>query len=223
MSSTLIQLLVLAGIAIFLIVKLRNVLGSREGFEKPPARLPGGGAAAGGRGRAGFEVIEGGPDADITDHVPEGSESAKALAAMKAVEPAFSVSEFMRGAGGAYEMIVMAFERGEIEPIRPFLSDEVHATFAEVVAERERQELKVEAKFVGLREVSLVEAEFDRDDREAEITVRFVGELTSAVYDSAGRVVEGHATEVRRQKDIWTFARVMGSNDPNWRLVATGD
>ena len=36
MSSSLIQLLVLAGIAVFLIVKLRSVLGTREGFEKPP-------------------------------------------------------------------------------------------------------------------------------------------------------------------------------------------
>ena len=36
MNSSLIQLLVLAGIAIFLILKLRSVLGSREGFEKPP-------------------------------------------------------------------------------------------------------------------------------------------------------------------------------------------
>jgi len=222
MSSTLIQLLVLAGIAIFLILKLRNVLGTREGFEKPPARAPGPNRASG-NGRGGFEVIEGGPDADITDHVPEGSESARALAAMKTIESDFGVGEFLSGAGGAYEMIVMAFERGEIDNIRPFLSDDVHATFAEVVAERERQELKVEARFVGLREVSLVEAEFDRDDREAEITVRFLGELTSAVYDKAGRVVEGNATEVKRQKDIWTFARVMGSADPNWRLVATGD
>jgi hypothetical protein len=40
MSSAVIQLLVLAGIAIFLILRLRNVLGSREGFEKPQAPVP---------------------------------------------------------------------------------------------------------------------------------------------------------------------------------------
>ena len=36
MSSSLIQLLVLAGIALFLILRLRSVLGTRDGFEKPP-------------------------------------------------------------------------------------------------------------------------------------------------------------------------------------------
>jgi len=38
MNSSLIQLLVLAGIAVFLIIKLKNVLGTRGGFEKPPRR-----------------------------------------------------------------------------------------------------------------------------------------------------------------------------------------
>ena len=112
--QTTIQLLVLAGIAIFLILKLRSVLGTREGFEKPP--LP----ADEVRPRVAkrdFEVIEGGPDRDITDHVPDGSPAAKALAAMKMAEPGFSVNTFLQGARGAYELIVMAFERGDIKAI----------------------------------------------------------------------------------------------------------
>ncbi len=35
MNSPVLQLLVLAAIAIFLILRLRSVLGTREGFEKP--------------------------------------------------------------------------------------------------------------------------------------------------------------------------------------------
>ena len=222
MSSSVIQLLVLAGIAIFLILRLRNVLGTREGFEKPPVPLPGDGAAPA-RGRRDFEVIEGGPDEDITDHVPEGSPAAKALAEMKAVEPSFGVGSFLQGARGAYEMILMAFERGELDQIRPFLSPEVYDTFAEVVAERERQGLRIEAHFVGLREIGLADATFDEDSREAEIVIRFVGELTWAVSNAAGEVVEGSTTEIKRQRDVWTFARTMGASDPNWQLVATGE
>ncbi len=58
---------------------------------------------------------------------------------------------------------------------------------------------------------------------EAEVTVRFVGELTSVVRNAAGEVVEGSPTEIKRQRDIWTFARKMGSENPNWQLVATSD
>lgn len=107
MNEPMIQLLVLAGIAVFLILRLKSVLGTREGFEKPPVQQQPDKQNA----RRGFEVIDGGPDHDITDHVAEDSEQAQTLAAMKRVEPSFSVSEFVQGARGAYEMIVMGFEK----------------------------------------------------------------------------------------------------------------
>jgi predicted lipid-binding transport protein (Tim44 family) len=220
MGTSVIQLLVLAGVAIFLIFKLRSVLGTREGFEKPPLPLEDAQARP---ARRDFEVIEGGPDRDIVDHVADGSAAAKSLAAMKLAEPGFSVSEFLTGARSAYEMILMAFEKGDLTGIRPFLSEDVFATFTEVVEAREREGLTIESHFVGLRELVLQNATFDRDSREGEITVRFVAELTSVVRNKAGEVVEGSPTAIKRQRDLWTFARRMGVDDPNWQLVATGD
>jgi predicted lipid-binding transport protein (Tim44 family) len=221
MNSPIIQLLVLAGIAIFLILRLRSVLGTREGFEKPPVTLPP--EAPGRRVRPELEVIEGRPDRDITDHVPEDSDAARALAGMKGVDPDFSVREFLGGARAAYEMILMAFERGDLASVKPFLSPEVYDAFAGVVEERHRNGYKVEATFVGISDLALRDATFDRQSREAEVSVRFVGELTSVVRDSAGQVVEGSPTAIKRQKDVWTFARTMGSDDPNWILVATSE
>ena len=220
MSSSLIQLLVLAGIAIFLILKLRSVLGTREGFEKPSVPVE---DLRPQPTRREFEVIEGGPDRDITDHVPDGSPSARALAEMKKAEPSFAVTPFLQGARQAYEMILMAFEKGELDRIRPFLSDEVEASFAEVIDQRERDGLTIEANFVGLKEMALEEATFDRASGMGEITVRFVGELTSVVRNKAGTIVEGDAKTIKRQRDVWTFARKLGAADPNWQLVATGD
>ena len=217
MSSPIIQLIVLAALAIFLILRLRDVLGTREGYEKP-AVTRSENDKAGHRGN--FEVIEGGPDTDITDHI-EDPDSVEALSKMKGAEPGFSVSDFMSGARGAYEMILMAFEAGDLAKIKPFLSDEVYESFATVVEQREKEGYKIDANFVGLRELKLVEAVFDDDTGEGEITMRFVGELTSVVRDRGGDIVEGSPNTVKRQKDVWTFARVMGSSDPNWLLVAT--
>ena len=221
MNSSLIQLLVLAGIAIFLILRLRKVLGTRDGFEAPPAPAP---APIEGRARRrDFEVIDGGPDRDITDHVPEGSDAARALAAMKTAEPAFAVGEFLHGARSAYEMILMAFEKGDLDPVLPFLSPEVYQSFAEVIDRRQSEGLTIEAHFVGLRELALQDADFDRDTREAHLSVRFVAELTSVARNAAGEVVEGSPTEIRRQRDVWIFSRRMGDKDPNWQLTATSE
>ncbi len=222
MDSAVLQLLVLAGIAVFLVLRLKSVLGSREGFEKPPVTdaRP---ASRSGAARPEFEVIEGGPDTDIIDHVAEGSAAARALAEMKAAEPEFHVGDFLHGARQAYEMILMAFEKGDMDALVPFLARDVYESFMEVVEMRERQGLTVEANFVGLRDVRIIDAKFGEASREGEITVRFEAELTSAVRNRAGEIVEGDPNEIKRQRDTWTFARKMGVDDPNWQLVATGE
>ena len=219
MDSPVIQLLVLAVIAVFLILRLRSTLGTRDGYESPPEPLQGPTPAP----RRGFEVIEGGEDLDITDHVPAGSDAAQALTGMKRADPSFNVGEFLGGARGAYEMILMGFEKGDLDDLVPFLSRDVFESFDEVVQLREREGLTVDATFVGLRELDLIDAKFNTDTREAEVTVRFLGELTSIVRDRNGDVVEGDANTIKQQRDTWTFARVMGSDNPNWKLVGTGE
>ncbi|SEO10505.1 Predicted lipid-binding transport protein, Tim44 family [Salinihabitans flavidus] len=218
MNSPILQLLVLAGIAVFLILRLKSVLGSRDGYE-PPRQAEGQSARKG----PNLEVIEGGPDRDITDHVPEASESAKALQAMKDAEPSFGVSDFLQGARGAYEMILMGFEKGDMESIQPFLAKDVYESFAEVVEAREKEGLTIKAEFIGVRELSLQSARFDPETQEGEITVKFVGELTYVVRDREGELVEGSESQIKRQKDVWTFARTLGSDDPNWLLAATDE
>jgi predicted lipid-binding transport protein (Tim44 family) len=216
MNSSLIQLLVLAGIAVFLILKLRSVLGTRDGFEQPAQ------PADDSRPRPKFEVIDGGPDRDIADNTSDPA-SVTALAAMKAAEPSFNVTEFLKGARSAYEMILMAFDKGDLDRIRPFLGDEVAATFAAAIADRQDRGLTIASTFSGVRELALTEATFDQASKTAEISVRFTGELSRAVRDKAGTVVEGSPTAIIRQREVWTFSRRMGTGDPNWQLSATGD
>jgi predicted lipid-binding transport protein (Tim44 family) len=160
---------------------------------------------------------------DITDHVEEGSVSARALAAMKRVDPTFNVSEFLGGARGAYEMILMAFENGDLDSIVPFISEDVYEAFASVVDDRQRQGLTVEAKFIGISDMTLAAAAFDENTKEGEVSVRFKSEMTSIVRDNGGDIIEGSEKDIKKQKDTWTFARIMDSGDPNWRLVATGE
>jgi len=220
MNSAVVQLIILAGIAIFLILKLRSVLGTRDGFEGPSVETRA--QTLDRPSKRGFEVIDGGPDLDITDHVSDNPDAVEALTAMKRVEPSFGVGDFLQGARGAYEMILMAFENGELEGVREYLAPDVFEAFVDVVGAREDEGLSVEATFGGVRETTLVDATFDRATNLAEITVRMVGELSSVVRNAKGEVIEGNASTMKKQKDVWTFGRTMGSDNPNWQLVATG-
>ncbi|QIE41001.1 Tim44 domain-containing protein [Rhodobacteraceae bacterium SC52] len=222
MSSAVIQLLVLAGVAIFLILRLKSVLGTREGFEKPPVPMAGKSDALN-DSRPEFEVIEGGPDHDIIDNVPAESPAAAALAEMKKEDADFNVTGFLQGARGAYEMILMAFKSGDLSEVEDFIAPDILESFSEAIEERARQGLSIDATFVGIRELKLITAHFDHATHEAELTVRFVAELTSVVRNETGEIVEGNPQEIVRQPDTWTFARDMSAGDPNWLLVATGD
>ena len=215
MGSQLIQIIVLAGVALFLVLRLRSVLGTREGFEdtKTPMQTP----------KRKFEVIDGGgEDFDISNYVELDSQMGKALAAMKRVEPSFSVGEFTEGARQAYEMILMAFENGDLDFLEQYLAPDVYESFATVIKSRADKGLSVEATFIGVSGVKISAADFDEENREASITMKFVGEMTSVVRDASGEVVEGDVKAVKKQSDTWTFARLMGGENPNWLLVGTG-
>ena len=216
MNSSVIQILVLAGIAVFLILKLRSVLGTREGFEPTaaPIETP--------SQRPKFDVVEGGPDRDISDNTTDPGSTA-ALAAMKNADPAFNVTDFLKGARAAYEMILMAFDKGDLDRIKPFLGPDIVETFGDAIAERTKQGLTITSTFGGIRELTLAQATYNPMTKLAEIDVRFGAELSRVIKDANGSVVEGSPTAIIRQRDTWTFARTMGTTDPNWHLAATGD
>ncbi|SDD44995.1 Tim44-like domain-containing protein [Paracoccus isoporae] len=221
MSNSVIQLIVLAAIAVFLVLRLRGVLGTRDGFEPDPIEEH--------RADRRYELSDddgdgenAATDEDITDHVDTGSPAYAALVAMKQVEPSFSLGEFLSGARQAYEMILVGFEKGDMDEIRPFLSDDVAAAFDGAIAARGRSGQSVDVQYLGTRETTLAAAEFDTGTNVAELTVRFLGEMIVATRDADGKVVEGDPKTPRKQRDSWTFEREMGAADPNWKLVATG-
>ncbi|MGI9358637.1 MAG: Tim44/TimA family putative adaptor protein, partial [Paracoccaceae bacterium] len=185
-------------------------------FEKPPLQ-----ESSPSKKNRDFRVIDGGEDTDITDNIDKKSPSADALARMKKVDNGFLVNEFLSGARSAYEMILMAFENGDLKEVEVFLDADVQDAFQQVINTRAEKKLKVVAEFYGIRELSLKSADCDEKTKIAELSVAFTGELSSVVKNEEGEIIEGDSKQVKRQKDTWTFSRDLSSTDPNWLLVAT--
>lgn len=218
MSTQLIELIILIAIAAFVLFRLKSVIGTRTGYEAPPDYLTRDRAAA-------SPQPVPAPDADAESRAehPVSDDARAALSGMRAAEPGFALAEFLQGARSAYEMILMAFESGDRATLRNLLAADVFEAFDRGIAEREAKGFRVDARFVGVRDARLERASFDPATGEADLTLRFVGELVTAVRDPEGRIVEGDPNEVRRQTDVWTFSRRMGARDPNWYLSATGE
>lgn len=219
--------IIFLALAIFVAWKLRSVLGTKTGNEQPPGdifrrretppaesapegnviRLPG---AANDIGRAAERW------AGIA---PPDSPVAGALDTIAAQEPTFDARAFLDGAKAAYEMIVMAYAQGDRKSLKPLLSKEVYENFEQDIAEREKRGETTETTFVSLGAAEIVAAEVK--GRSAQLTLRFAAKLISATRNAKGEVIDGNPEAVTDMSDDWTFARQLGSRDPNWQLVGT--
>ena len=227
-DNELLTTIVLAAIALFLLLRLRNVLGERSGFEDPEKFVRRREAPSsddnvvtpfpGAQQRSGDA-----PDADILAVAPADSDLAKQLVAIKRKEPLFSVSEFMGGARGAYEMLLTAFENGDKDTLQPFLAPDVFTAFSDAIEQRRSRGLNVEMRFVGLERAELVDAKLNEDTGVAELSVRYSADVISATKNADGEVVEGDESAVQRISDVWTYSRMLGNPDPNWTLTETGE
>ncbi len=223
MPTGVIELIILAGIAVLLLFRLRSVLGTKTGLEEQQLRAPRPEPIRANPVKAQPAPAEDGVDEECLAVADGDAEVAETLAAMRRAEPGFAPAAFMQGARQAFEMLLMAFEHGDKETLNRFLAPDVYRGFAEAIDERAAAGYRVDSRFVGVREARIVAARFEPSDGAAEIAVRFSAELVTAVYDASDALVEGDPNDIRRETDVWTFGRRMGVSDPNWRLVATGE
>lgn len=217
-------------IAVVIFWRLRSVLGTRTGNEKPPvdpfAKRPAEVPPPTGdnvitlprNNRASDE--EAAATAERIDAVaPAGSSLNGALKAIVAADRDFDTDGFLAGARAAYEMIVTAYAAGDRDTLKPLLAREVFDGFVGAIAERDKRGETVDFTFVGIDKADIVEAALVGGA--AQVTVRFVSQLISVTRDKAGTIVDGDPAKVSEVSDVWTFAREVRSPDPNWRLIAT--
>ncbi len=222
-------------LAIFVLWKLRSVLGARTGEEKQPptdsfarrgpappprganddkvVRLPGAGEDA----RTKAAAV---PDPDRWKGYAEpGTKVAAGLDAIAAADPGLDLTSFVAGAKTAYEMIITAYAAGGRETLRSLLAGDVYESFVMAIAQRESRHETMDTTLVSIDSLTFDDA--GRRGRSAQLTVRFVAKLVTATHDESGNVVEGNPDKVVDMVDIWTFARDVDSRDPNWKLIAT--
>jgi predicted lipid-binding transport protein (Tim44 family) len=235
---------IFALLAVFVVWKLRSVLGSRTGNERPPidpfqgprrrADDSPAGAPSGASNDDGKVIrlpgatiepvatpsVRRNPDPERWKDLAEaGSRAWTGLDAVAAADPSFTGSGFVTGARAAYEMIVTAFARGDSEALKPLLAHDVFDSFAHAISERKQRGERVETTFVSIDRATAEDVQLR--GTMAQITIRFLSKLITATYDRSGAVIEGTPGKVVDMVDVWTFARDTSSRDPNWKVVAT--
>jgi len=210
-GSQLLEIVVLATVAGFILFRLYTVLGRRTGHERPPQ-----------------DNYRLGPQQDAVGGAPKLSHAsaerpsdpvASGLFDISLADRNFDKENFLKGARAAYELILTAFAANDRAALKPLLSDEVFAAFDGVMKKREQAREKSSLTLVGFSDVKIIAAALRANI--AEITLAFGARLISATTNAEGAVVDGDDKAVRDVTDVWTFTRDTRARDPNWTLVAT--
>lgn len=227
------DLILLALIAVFIFLRLRSVLGSRDGNEEnrnhyDPFNADDFNRPEADDGREDNVIhLPGSQKDDAPDPLGTGpvkeiepdNEVQRGLADIMAEDYTFDQHSFVDGARYAFEMIVTAFAADDRETLKNLLSPEVYGNFEEAIESRKAAGETLENTLIGIKSIEITEAALK--ETTAQVSVRIISEQVNVTYDADGEVVEGDSNYIDTITDIWTFERDITSDSPNWYLTAT--
>jgi predicted lipid-binding transport protein (Tim44 family) len=187
-----IDVILLGMIAGFIILRLRNILGRKTGHENKiypdfPERK--------------FDVSKNNIKSFKQDHnILEGSEKV----------------EFLKGAELAYETILTSFAKGEKKKLKSLLTTNMAINFDEAITLRNKENIKSEFTFIGVKE-SKVE-KYEKIKNELFASVKFVSEVISVKKDKENKIIEGNPDKIKQVIDYWKFTKNILNKSPDWHL-----
>ena len=214
-----VELVLLAMVAAFLGLRLYSVLGKRSGHEQeePLGRSvdPRPVATVAQPAREAAPLPD--PSAERADLVMTTAEPG--LRGIVQADRRFELSQFLEGAKAAYAMILEAYWKGDRAQLSYLCDADVAASFVEAIDSREERGERLENRLIRIDKVRIVGADYNAP--EGRITLQFDADIAALVRDRDGAMIGGSLSDAVETHDVWTFARDLKSDDPNWRLVET--
>ena len=188
------DLILLAMIAGFIILRLRNVLGRKTGHE-----------------------------GKVVSNLSEKKfEEFKKTIKLKKQPTEFDTNQkkqFLKGAEVAYETIINSFAKGDKKSLKDLVTEEMNKNFESAIEERNSKNIKSELTFIGIKSSTI--EKFEKTAEALFFTVKFISEIISFKKDKDNNVIEGDPNKIKTVIDRWKFTRKISSMNPNWYLAET--
>ncbi len=188
-----IDIILLAMIAGFIILRLRNILGRKTGHESKIYTD---------FNEKRFETINK-KNIKVNENrdVLEGQDK----------------KEFLKGAEIAYETIITSFAKGDKKKLDDLLTKQMSNNFYQAIEERNRLKISSDLTFIGIKQSNLEKYEKVKTNLFA--TVKFVSEIISVKKDANNKIIEGNPDRIKTVTDHWKFTKNISSKSPNWYLT----
>ena len=186
------DIILLGMIAGFIILRLRSILGRKTGHDA--------------------KIYPSFSDKNFSMPKKEAEPEKQNLDVLEGKEK----KEFLRGAEIAYESILSSFASGDLIKLKALLTQNMFSNFSEAIKTRNKENIKSEFTFIGVKESSVEKYEKIKDNMFA--TVKFVAEVISVKRDKENKVIEGNPDKIKFVTDSWKFTKNINNKSPNWYL-----
>ncbi len=185
-----IDIILLAMLAGFIFLRLRNVLG--KGADNTPIKT------------------------DFSNKAEENFSFVKDVKE-KSKELTFDEASFKKGAEYAYEMIINSFASGDKATLKTLLTQKLYEDFVKIIDERNTKKLKSDLTFIGIQKFSIDHVH--NVGTKYKVTARFISQIITCLRNEKNEVIEGDPEKTKTTTDIWSFEKDLKSKDPTWYLT----
>ena len=199
-----IDILIFGVIAVFLIFRLKNILGTKTDFEKS-------------------NINEKTQDKKFSNVVSLKSEKNdlknEEFNEILDVDPNFNINDFLSGSKNFFKMVLDSFVNGNLENIKNFTKPSVLKSFKTAIDERnsEQETLIIDLKSIKENKISKVNI----TKSSIKLNVIFETFQIRALLDKNDKIIDGNNENEILVKDEWVFEKKINDSNPNWTLVET--
>ena len=202
------DILIFAIIAVFLIFRLKNILGTKTGFDKTNSKKD--------EIRNNLSNVVSFESKKETDGLDDFDEENDKI---KKIDSTFEKNQFLSGSQTFFTMVLEAFVKGDLNQVKDFIKPSVLKDFDLVIKDRNKEG---ESLVIDLKTINKAEILSSKTSKTyLRISVIFESFQIKALKDKDEKLIDGDLSKEILVKDIWVFERKINYTNPNWTLIET--
>lgn len=212
-----VDILILAMIAVFILNRLRNVLGKRTGNEEDIIRNL--------KSRK-TKIKESRPDIEETQNssvenqsiLHENPEINKGLLKIKKIDESFELGDFIEGSKKAFEYILKAYSSNNLKSLKSLLDEKIFNEYSKYVNDRLKKKEQLKITIIGVKEPRILSVKVDKSDS-CLIDIRYESEQIHVTTNDKGETIDGDNNQILNIVEKWSFSKKLNSKSPIWTLL----
>ena len=208
-SLPFIDIIIFAIIAIFLIYRLKNILGEKTGFDSSEEDQK--------------KQLNQTDTSNVVEFSKQNNKDLsiidQKILEIKKLDNSFLTDEFLSGAKIFFEMVIKSFVEGDLKNIKQYVKSTLIKDFQKAISERIKDK---ESLIINIEEIqNTIIKDIKINKSNVKIQVLFESKQIKALKDKNNEIIDGDLSKVITVKDLWRFEKDINSNNKNWTLIET--